>query len=481
MSPFPPSNGVRDLSTQSPAQVLFVDDIPELCEHMVATLASVGIQAMSVSCPSKALPEIIDGRYQLVMTTLVMSEMSGFDFIRKVRGIGCNVPIMMITGYGDEKSAIEASRLGVIDYMTKPIADDEVIARVQRVLNNLQCHGQAKPQSLSNMVSADPRMLEIFEWVKTVAPTDSKALILGQTGAGKQLLAKAIHQESQRAKEPFVEVNCAAIPENLIESELFGHEAGAFTGATSRRIGRFEQAGSGTLFLDEIAELGFSLQSKLLHVLENGIFSRVGGSETLTSKARLVSATNRDLEHEVEQGRFRADLFYRLNVMSIDLPPLSQRRGDIPLLAKHFLREFLDGRKPIPKFTKSALDVLSGYRWPGNVRELQNVVEQLAVLHRSEQIEATDLPERILRRDRAVETPSSSVPSSSVSSDLLPVDDWQSEPFREAKKSFEEAYLRQVISDSCGNLADAARKSQLDRGQFYRLAKRYGLTADGLS
>lgn len=207
------------------ASVLFVDDIPELCQHMVATLSGAGIEATAIGRPSEALPQIIAGKYQVVITTLVMVEMCGFDIIRKIRGAGCDVPIIMITGYGTEQSAIEAARLGVADYMTKPIADAEVIARVRRVLAGVTPPGQTRPRKLAKMISVDPRMLEIFDWVKTIAPTDSRALILGQTGCGKQLLAHAIHQQSRRAKEPFVEVNCAAIPANLLESELFGHEA----------------------------------------------------------------------------------------------------------------------------------------------------------------------------------------------------------------------------------------------------------------
>ncbi len=484
------------------ASVLFVDDIPELCQHMVATLSGAGIEATAIGRPSEALPQIIAGKYQVVITTLVMVEMCGFDIIRKIRGAGCDVPIIMITGYGTEQSAIEAARLGVADYMTKPIADAEVIARVRRVLAGVTPPGQTRPRKLAKMISVDPRMLEIFDWVKTIAPTDSRALILGQTGCGKQLLAHAIHQQSRRAKEPFVEVNCAAIPANLLESELFGHEAGAFTGASSRRIGRFEQAGGGTLFLDEIGELGFDLQSKLLHVLEAGNFSRVGSGETLRSVARLVTATNRDLEHEVEQGRFRADLFYRLNVISIELPPLAERRGDVPLLAEHFLRRFIAEGRPVPTFTKSALAVLCGYGWPGNVRELQNVAEQLAVLHRGERIEATELPDRILRHsgaksrepdvaaDNVSEAAKALVGTQNQDQGLgglgygncggaVPPEDFMRQPFRLARESFEKEYLRQAIERCGGNLAGAAREAEVDRGQFYRLAKRHGLAGEG--
>ncbi|TWT34440.1 sigma-54-dependent transcriptional regulator [Blastopirellula retiformator] len=453
------------MTTTHAPKILFVDDIPALCEEMVTTLRGEQLDADSNLSPLAAIPEIVQGKYDLVITGLVIAELGGFEIIRRIRGAGCRTPIIMITGFGTEQSAIEAARLGVADYLTKPIERKELIARVKRVLKQYATPQTEQPGSLVRMISGDPKMNEIFEKVKTIAPTDSRVLILGETGCGKQLLAHAIHQQSQRKQEPYVEVNCAAIPANLLESELFGHEEGSFTGATKRRVGRFETAGQGTIFLDEIGELGFDLQSKLLHVLDNGKFTRVGGNKELRSSARLVSATNRDLMKEVELGRFRADLYYRLNVISIELPPLRRRPGDIGLLAQHFINQFVPKGSQPPTFTPSTVEVLRRYPWPGNVRELQNVAEQLAVLNRGPRIEATDLPSRILQA-RPVETIS---PTAQRQVQL---------GFRKAKDQFEKEYLLTIIQQANGNLAEAARLAEMDRGQFYRLAKRHGLTTN---
>lgn len=444
-------------------KILFIDDIPALCEEMVTTLCGEGLDAEANLSPLEAIPTIVRGDYDLVITGLVIAELGGFEIIRRIRGAGCRVPIIMITGFGTEQSAIEAARLGVADYLTKPVARKELVARVRRVLLEHAPSPPTRPKSLARMISGDAKMNAIFEKVKTIAPTDTRVLILGETGCGKQLLAHAIHQQSKRCKEPYVEVNCAAIPSNLLESELFGHEEGAFTGASKRRVGRFEAAGKGTIFLDEIGELGFDLQSKLLHVLDSGKFTRVGGSKDQVSHARLVSATNRDLMKEVELGRFRADLYYRLNVISVELPPLRERPGDIAILAQHFVNQFVpDGRQP-PTFTPSAVEMLRHYPWPGNVRELQNFAEQLAVLHRDTQIEATDLPPRIVQHGLAG-------PVAAASRERI--------PFRKAKDQFEKEYLLEVIQKANGNLAEAARLADMDRAQFYRIAKRHGLTTN---
>jgi len=465
------------MSSETQPRILFIDDIPELCSEMTELLGSAGLPLETSLSPLKSLPAILEGRYDLVITGMVIAELHGFDIIRRIRGGGSRVPIIMITGYGTDESAIEAARLGVADYLTKPIEPKEVVARVRRVLAESARKQQKQPRTLARLISADPAMNAIFDRVQTIAPTNSRVLILGETGCGKQLLANAIHQQSPRAKEPFIEVNCAAIPANLLESELFGHEQGSFTGASRKRIGRFEAAGKGTIFLDEIGELDFDLQAKLLHVLDNGQFCRVGGSQVYHSEARLVSATNRDLLQEVEAGRFRSDLYYRLNVISMKLPPLRDRPGDVALLAQHFMHKFVpDGQVP-PEFTSAALDVLSRYNWPGNIRELQNAAEQLAVLSMGPRIEVTDLPqhivEHVLSRDSngpTAKQPASASASASNGHEL---------PFREARLQFERTYLTNVIHEAKGNLAEAARLAGMDRAQFYRLTKRHGLTRLG--
>ncbi|QDT36079.1 sigma-54-dependent transcriptional regulator [Stratiformator vulcanicus] len=454
------------MSRDKTPRIAFLDDIPSLREEMVAILEGAGLAATALSDPYEAIAKAERRELDLLITSLVMKPLGGFEVIRGVRGVGSDVPIIMLTSYGTEQSAIEANRLGIADYLTKPIASRELVARVRRVLK-----GDAEgPVTLAKMISSDSAMEAIFEKARVVASSESRILILGETGCGKQLLAHAIHEHSGRAKAPFVEVNCAAIPSGLLESELFGHEPGAFTGATKRRIGRFEAAGHGTIFLDEIGELSFDLQSKLLHVLEGGRFTRVGGNDDLKSQARLVTATNRDLHVEVEQGRFRADLFYRLNVISLTLPALRERPGDIMLLAEHFLKKFLpEGRRP-PRFSNEAVQVLTTFPWPGNVRELQNVAEQIAVLHVGTEINVADLPQRIVHGADQATSPTVAAPSGNRSFRL--------EPFRDARDRFEREYLTESITAAGGNLAEAARRAGLDRAQFFRLAKKHGLSSN---
>jgi DNA-binding NtrC family response regulator len=369
----------------------------------------------------------------------------------------------MITGRGNDKTAIEATRLGVSDYLEKPVAAEELRARLGKIFA-AQRRSPA-PSESNDMLSEDPAMKSIFDMVGAVARSDSRVLILGETGTGKQLIAQAIHDRSPRCKEPFVEVNCAAIPENLLESELFGHERGAFTGATERRTGRFEEAGAGTLFLDEIGEMGFNVQSKLLRVLPGGKFNRVGGSATLQSHARVIAATNRDLQAEAEAGRFRTDLFYRLHVITLTLPPLRRRAGDVPLLAQHFLKLFRGLRETPRDFTPEALDRLQRYGWPGNVRELEHLVERFAVLHDHPEIAAADLPEKIARETGVRPAPAeATTPGLALQGTLA-----------EARMVFERTYLIGTLKQARGNMAAAARHAGLDRSHYFRLVRRHGI------
>ena len=390
-----------------------------------------------------------------------MRELSGLDLIRRVRGQSSSIPIVMITGRGNEKTAIEATRLGVSDYLEKPVSGEELRVRLERIFVS-----QERPSipagGAMEMVSEDPAMKAIVDMLKPVARSDSRVLILGETGVGKQLIAQSIHDQSPRHSQPFVEVNCAAIPETLLESELFGHERGAFTDATERRIGRFEEAGEGTLFLDEIGEMNFSVQSKLLNVLQNGRFSRLGGSTSLQSHARVIAATNRDLQKDADAGRFRADLFYRLHVITLTVPPLRRRAGDVPLLVNHFLKRYRNSSGQPHAFTTAALQRLKSYAWPGNVRELEHLIERYAVLHQSDWIDVGDLPEKIL----------------GDAPDLAP---GKSElllhgSYSVARSAFEKAYLRETLRQAGGNMAAAARLAGLDRSHYFRLVRRQGLS-----
>jgi len=446
-------------SARAPARILVVDDVPEFCQSIRAMLKPVYPATTVCGSPLRAIRLLRQEPFDLLITTLVMRELGGLDLIRRVRGEGHSLPIVMITGYGSEQTAIEATRLGASDYLEKPVAPEELLARLRKLFKPAASGGiEPRPDAL---ISEDLAMQSVFDMIDAVARSDSRVLILGETGTGKQLVAQAIHARSPRSDEPWVEVNCAAIPENLLESELFGHERGAFTGAAERRIGRFEEAGRGTLFLDEVGEMGFALQSKLLRVLQNGRFNRVGGQATLQSHARVIAATNRDLQAEIEAGRFRADLYYRLHVISISLPPLRKRPGDVPLLARHFLERYGRSAARPMVFSPEALHWLQRYAWPGNVRELEHLVERLAVLSPSESIGAGELPER-MRRDAG--TPGSNL------SDLESV-----ENFHDARRAFERAFLERSLRRHHGNMAAAAREAGLDRSQYFRLVRKHRL------
>ncbi len=444
--------------------VLIVEDVPAFCQELRGYLRGHCRQVTICTSPLRALRRLRTEPPDLLITTLMMRELGGFDLIRRVRGQGLALPIVMITGYGSEKTAIEALRLGCSDYLEKPVAADELRARLEKIFvaREHPHAGTTAAPSAAPMISDDPAMKAIYDMVGAVARSDSRVLILGETGTGKQLIAQAIHEHSPRRNAPLVEVNCAAIPENLLESELFGHERGAFTGATERRQGRFEEAGQGTLFLDEIGEMTFTVQSKLLRVLQNGRFSRVGGSALLQSHARVIAATNRDLQKEVEAGRFRADLFYRLHVITLTLPPLRRRTADVPLLAEHFLRRFRGQRERPGRFSPAAMQQLQHYAWPGNVRELEHLVERFAVLHDRPVIEAEDLPERFAR-------PAGGAATARFDEPLLQGN------YASARRAFERAYLTETLRQARGNMAEAARRAGLDRSHYFRLVRRQDL------
>jgi DNA-binding NtrC family response regulator len=448
------------MATTAARRILVCDNIPEFCGEVRDILQTLDLEVVIELSPVRALERLAREDFGLLITTLIIPEMGGFEIVRRVRGAGNPVPILMITGYGSPKAAIEVIRLGASDYMEKPVQPEELKARVRKILRQQGPDETAKSRfKLADLVSQDPAMKAIFDMVEAVAISNSRVLILGETGTGKQLIARAIHACSPRRKEPFVEINCAAIPENLLESELFGHERGAFTGATAQRIGRFEEAGAGTIFLDEIGEMSPAVQAKLLRVLQDGKFNRVGGQRTLQSQARVIAATNRDLQQEAEAGRFRPDLFYRLHVISLTLPPLRQRPADIPLLCEHFLKRYSPHPRFKQGFTEEAMSVLQRYSWPGNVRELENTMERLAVLHPRSELGLDALPEKILQE--AALRPAE--PAAFTGS------------YREARARFERDYVATMLKAHHGNMAAAARAAGMDRSQFFRMVRRHGL------
>jgi len=439
--------------------ILVVDDTSEFLRETSAALRP-HFKVTTCSSPLRALRLVSKGQADLVITTLVMRELDGFEVIRRLRGAGSTLPVIMITGKGNENSSVEAMRLGADDYLNRPVLADELVARVSRGLEARR-EKRATPvrAGVPQVITQDPQMRKVLDLCERAAKSESRVLILGETGTGKELIAKTIHALSPRRKAGIVEVNCAAIPANLLESELFGHERGAFTGATERRIGRFEEAADGTLFLDEIGELSHTLQSKLLRVLQSGEFSRVGSSKVLHSGARVIAATNRDLEQESLAGRFRQDLFYRLNVITLSVPRLRDRPGDIPTLVDHFSHKFNTTGNNRLIFSPTVMRLLADYHWPGNVRELEHLVERLAVLSNGDPIAITDLPQHLqpdsLPRQAAART----------------------NGYREALREFDLGYFRAIIQSANHNLAAAARLAGMDRSQFFRKIKILGLHA----
>lgn len=385
----------------SNAKLLLVDDDFQVLESMADWLRTQGYELDTARTVSEACKACESTGYDLALVDVRLGEDDGYDFLEQCLRRWPATQVVMMTGYGTPDMAIDAVRAGAFDYLTKPLIDEELLMAIERALTQrkvLTENSQLKAEldrhyGMGNIVGQDPRMLRVYEMIESVADTRATVLVTGQSGTGKSMIARAIHRRSSRAKGPFVEVACGALPENLLESELFGHVAGAFTGAVSDKTGKFLQADGGTIFLDEIGTASPAMQVKLLRVLQELAFEAVGGSKTYNVDVRVILATNEDLAKNVADGSFRQDLYYRINVINIELPSLAQRVSDIPLLAERFLGEVReDVGREVTGFSDEALKCLQGHAWPGNVRELQNVVERAVLLGKGSVIEAADLP-----------------------------------------------------------------------------------------
>ena len=385
--------------------ILIVDDEIQNREYLSEILSDEGYSITTAINGKDAILRLTEDTFQVVLTDLQMPELDGLGVIEYLVENKMNTIGILYTGYGSVKTAVDAMKLGAFDYITKPFKADEIKVVVKKALDhlalqeeNIYLKQQLKARyRFENIVGTSEKMQKIFGLIDKVASTDSTVLILGESGTGKELVARALHYNSMRSANAFIPVNCGAIPEELLESELFGHEKGAFTGAFRTRIGRFELACGGSIFLDEISEMSPNLQVKLLRVIQEREFERVGGIKTIRADVRIIAATNKNLEEEVAEGRFREDLYYRLNVIPIHLPPLREKTDDIPLLIKHFLEKYSEGKSPKKvEFSKKAITALMRYRWPGNVRELENLVERMVVLSDSAIIDVADLPEKVL-------------------------------------------------------------------------------------
>ncbi|MFZ5651715.1 MAG: sigma-54-dependent transcriptional regulator [Bacillota bacterium] len=378
-------------------KILVIDDEEHMCWALERAMKQEGYQVLTTTRGRAGLELIKEESPSLVILDLKMPEMDGMEVLKKAKEMNPKLPVVMLTAHGTIETAIEAMKIGATDYLTKPFDLDELkmVIRQNLVMSQLVSEVNFLRSELTKkyrkMIGESPAIKDVMFLIEKVSNSNATVLITGESGTGKEVAAVAIHQSSPRRDHPFVPVNCAALPENLLESELFGHEKGAFTGALARKMGRFELADKGTLFLDEITEMPLNMQVKLLRVLQEKSFERVGGTETLNVDVRIIAASNRDINTAIEKGFFREDLYYRLNVIHIHLPPLRERKEDIPLLANYFL-EKLRPTYLVNSITENAMKLLIKYNWPGNIRELQNVLERAAIISRNNEITAEDLP-----------------------------------------------------------------------------------------
>jgi len=443
--------------------ILIVEDEARMRHLLELSLGEEGYSTQSVENAESGLKRIEAGPVDLVLSDLKLSAMSGLELLESARRLRPDLPFIVMTAYGSVESAVEAMKAGASDYVLKPFSFDEMKLRIRRALDLRRLHQEnrdlrealGKRYDLPGIVAQSPKMQEALGMVERVAQTNSTVLICGESGVGKDLVARAIHQRSRRSRGPFVKINSTAIPENLLESELFGYEKGAFTGAATSKPGKFELADGGTLFLDEIGDVPPPVQVKLLRVLQEREFERLGGTRTVKVDVRLVAATNRDLRAALEDGTFREDLYYRLNVVPINLPPLREHKEDIPALAEMFLRKFSESSgKKIGDISPAAMERLTRFHWPGNVRELENVIERAVALSQGGALEPAD----ILIDEPAQK--SAGAPTGAFLPEGATLEQWEDEMIREAMRR------------AGGNKSQAARLLGLSRNALrYRLSK----------
>lgn len=454
----------RKNELQKPA-VLIVEDERNTREGLARALES-DYRVLTASNGRQALEILSGSQVDAVISDLRMPGMDGMSLLRRVRALPQQPVFILLTAYGSIEAAVEAMKQGAYDFLTKPVNLDRLELLLKRALrerkleaDNLELRRELDESfGLENIVGRSPPMQEVFDIIRQVAPTRATVLIEGESGTGKELVARAIHRLSPRASGPFVAVHCAALAPSLLESELFGHEKGAFTGAVEMRRGRFEMADGGTIFLDEIGEVDASVQVKILRVLEERAFERVGGEQTIEVDVRLLAATNRSLEQLVKEKRFREDLYFRLHVVTIHLPPLRERREDIPLLCDHFLRRFAEeNKKPIEGFTPEVMEILVSYDWPGNVRELRNAVERMVVLARGPRLGVRELPPEIRQ---TVPGHSSSLPAGLR---------------RMTLQEAERRLIVEALKHNRGNRTRAAQQLGISRRTLLRKIKEYHL------
>ena len=452
------------------ARLLVVDDEKGIREALVQVFEYEGHDVRAAEDGPDALLAAEPFHPDVIFLDVKMPGMDGLDVLARLRTECPGALVVMISGHATIETAIEATRNGAYDFLEKPLDTDRLLVTLRRALElkgltDSIADLKSQVESRYEIVGTSYQVRQVLDRMEKVAPTEARVLVTGENGTGKELVARAIHRLSPRSDDAFVEVNCAAIPSELIESALFGHMKGSFTGAVADREGKFEQAHGGTLFLDEIGDMSLEAQAKVLRVLEQGVLTRVGGSKSIEVDVRVIAATNKDLEHQIEIAAFREDLFYRLNVVPIRLPALRERRDDVPMLIDHFCEQMANGRGVVPKrFSASAVERLQALPWPGNVRELRNTVERLLILSESPEVGPEDVD--LLASGRGG--------SQSMSGEILGL-----ETFGEFKESAERGYIVQKLRENDWNVAETARRIEMPRSNLYKKIERYGLVRDG--
>ena len=453
-------------------KILIVDDEQDTRDLLTEILKNGGYAVSAMSDGPSAIEEARKNPFNLAFVDLKMPGIDGIEVIKQIHKIDPDLMIILLTGYGTIDSAVRAMKAGAYDYITKPFQVDEILMTAGRALEHRRLHAEniilkktlANRYKFENIIGVSRSMDKMYEIIERVSDSDSTVLILGESGTGKELVARTIHFNSPRKDGPFIPINCGAIPEGLLESELFGHEKGAFTGAVATRLGRFELANGGAIFLDEVGEMPPALQVKLLRVLQSREFERVGGTRTIKVDIRILAATNQDLEEALKSGKFREDLYYRLNVVQIHIPPLRERKDDIPLLLDHFVAFFNERKKKnIQGFSSDAMKLLMDYRWPGNVREIENLIERLAILKGSGIIEIQDLPEKISTVPTTASGPISRFPDEGVDLTM-------------EINEFENRLILSAMEKANGVKSRAAHLLRLNRTTLVEKMKKKGLT-----
>ncbi|MBU2493305.1 MAG: sigma-54 dependent transcriptional regulator [Bacteroidetes bacterium] len=452
------------MTSNKKKKILLVDDDQSHRLMLKVNMTDKGYEIFEAEDGDEAIELVMKDFFDLIIMDIKMKNVDGITALKHIKDLSPSIPVMIMTAHSSVKTAVEALKLGATEYFVKPLDMDAVCHSVVKTFDYLELQTENKTLKerlkkefeISSIIGKSKSMRDLFEVLALSAPSDATILILGESGTGKELIANAVHNNSYKKDKPFVKINCAALPENLLESELFGHEKGAFTGAVTKRQGRFELADGGTLFLDEIGDMTLSTQAKILRVLQEGEFERVGGDKTIKVDVRIIAATNKDLELEVDEGNFRKDLFFRLSVVPITLPPLRKRKQDIPLLAEHFLKRYTEkNNRLIRGFTPEAIDKIVRYDWPGNVRELENVIERTVIMSRENMINPETLPFS-LKNSAKADNGTDVMPGRSI-------------------KEVEKELIINTLANTDNNITHTAELLGISRRTLYNKIKEYGI------